>query len=90
MRWPGSGAKHAEALAFRRLSLVSVECDEFDGSRIVLGCDKGGTDLQGIRRSDGMRLHDSFRVTANDLHRRHLGPALPRAEKLPPRREKTS
>ena len=80
-----SACQHAKALPVRRFGLGSIQRRELERRRIILASHEGGRELERVRRAERMRFDESLRVVTHEIGRRHFGPALPRAENLPPR-----
>ncbi len=79
-----AAAQYVKSLALRRGGLLVVERYKLERRRILFGSDESGSDLESVRRSNGVSLHDALGKTANDFYRRDLGPMLPSPENLPP------
>src|SRR4029453_14841297 len=77
-------AENVKAFAFGGCGLAAVEGDELEGAGLVLGSDEGGADVKGVGGPERVAAHDALGVTPDDVGRGHLGPALPRIQKVPP------
>ena len=77
-------AENLKAFAFSGRGLAAVERDELEGAGLVLGSDEGSADVKGVGGPERVAAHDALGVTPDDIGRGHLGPALPRIQKVAP------
>ena len=76
--WPEDG----KPFPLRGRGLRRVKRDELEGAGVAVTRDERGTDVQRIGSAQRMTLDDPLGVSAHEIDRRDLGPALPCIEKL--------